>query len=402
MRVRRPSGVPRSSFRPVAFDEPSSVKWASDDTGPAQRAAWPRPNARDTRRLATSRRDATSGFCPAGSGMGAYDLACPRPGTYRERAGPWRTGRRRLCSPASRPSSSSAAAAAGYPLITGDDLTQNYPLEELSGQILRHGHLPLWDAFLWSGTPLLGGTNAHALLPITLAVRRHAPAGGMDARRGRRTGGGGYRVPAVPAADGLRDAGALRWRGQASGWEVSSARRSSTSTSQLPPPHCPGRSSPCTGWRRGPAARPPAALPPAGGRRSMDLPVRQPRHRHRRGSSSAARYLVHLWLQPLDPERRADRTAPAGALDGRAARRSGSPSERCSGCRRHSSWLSPSVPIRASRSSPAARSTARTSSSSSCRTSSAAARSAHGPSAGTSPSPRSTPIQASSPWSPSS
>ncbi|MGO8874348.1 MAG: hypothetical protein ACLQNG_01075 [Acidimicrobiales bacterium] len=61
-----------------------------------------------------------------------------------------------------------AAAGAGYPLITGDDLTQNYPLEELSGQILRHGHLPLWDGFLWSGTPLLGGTNAHALLPITL------------------------------------------------------------------------------------------------------------------------------------------------------------------------------------------------------------------------------------------
>lgn len=60
-----------------------------------------------------------------------------------------------------------AAAAAGYPLITGDDLVQNAPLEELTGQVLRHGHLPLYDAFLWSGTPLLGGTNAHALLPIT-------------------------------------------------------------------------------------------------------------------------------------------------------------------------------------------------------------------------------------------
>lgn len=60
------------------------------------------------------------------------------------------------------------AAGTGYPLITGDDLAQNYPLEALSGQILRHGHLPLWDGFLWSGTPLLGGTNAHALLPITL------------------------------------------------------------------------------------------------------------------------------------------------------------------------------------------------------------------------------------------
>ncbi|HXY42617.1 MAG TPA: hypothetical protein VEH29_00370 [Acidimicrobiales bacterium] len=61
-----------------------------------------------------------------------------------------------------------SAAAAGYPLITGDDVVQNYPLEYLSGLVLRHGHLPLYDAFLWSGTPLLGGTNAHALLPITM------------------------------------------------------------------------------------------------------------------------------------------------------------------------------------------------------------------------------------------
>ncbi len=60
------------------------------------------------------------------------------------------------------------AAATGYPLITGDDVTQNFPLEELSGQILSHGHLPLFDSFLWSGAPLLGGTVAHALLPITL------------------------------------------------------------------------------------------------------------------------------------------------------------------------------------------------------------------------------------------
>jgi hypothetical protein len=62
----------------------------------------------------------------------------------------------------------SVSAGLGYPLITGDNLVQNYPLEYLSGQIVRHGHLPLYNAFLWSGTPLLGGTNAHALLPITL------------------------------------------------------------------------------------------------------------------------------------------------------------------------------------------------------------------------------------------
>lgn len=62
----------------------------------------------------------------------------------------------------------SAAAIAGYPLITGDDVAQNFPLEELSGRIVRSGHFPLWDGFIWSGTPLLGGANAHGLLPITL------------------------------------------------------------------------------------------------------------------------------------------------------------------------------------------------------------------------------------------
>ncbi len=62
----------------------------------------------------------------------------------------------------------SLAAVAGYPLITGDDVAQNFPLEYLVGQEMRHGHLPLYDSFLWSGTPLLGGTVAHGLLPITL------------------------------------------------------------------------------------------------------------------------------------------------------------------------------------------------------------------------------------------
>ena len=62
----------------------------------------------------------------------------------------------------------SVSAAAGYPLITGDDLVQNFPLEAFTGQVLRHGHMPLFDGLLWSGTPLLGGTNAHSFLPITL------------------------------------------------------------------------------------------------------------------------------------------------------------------------------------------------------------------------------------------
>jgi len=33
----------------------------------------------------------------------------------------------------------SIAALAGYPLLTGDDLTQNYPLSVLSGQLIAHG-----------------------------------------------------------------------------------------------------------------------------------------------------------------------------------------------------------------------------------------------------------------------
>ena len=61
-----------------------------------------------------------------------------------------------------------AAALAGYPLLTGDDLTQNYPLSVLSGQLIAHGRLPVYDPYLWSGTPLLAGASAHALLPSTL------------------------------------------------------------------------------------------------------------------------------------------------------------------------------------------------------------------------------------------
>jgi hypothetical protein len=60
------------------------------------------------------------------------------------------------------------AALIGYPLITGDDLIQNFPLEALAGRIVAAGHVPLYNAYLWSGTPLLAGGNAHALLPITL------------------------------------------------------------------------------------------------------------------------------------------------------------------------------------------------------------------------------------------
>ena len=56
---------------------------------------------------------------------------------------------------------------AGRPIVPGDDLTQNLPLRVLVGEVLRSGHLPGWNPFIWSGTPLLAGWNAGALFPGT-------------------------------------------------------------------------------------------------------------------------------------------------------------------------------------------------------------------------------------------
>ena len=62
-------------------------------------------------------------------------------------------------------------ALVGRPLFPGsgtaDNVTQNYPLRVLSGELLRHGRLPLWDPYIWSGTPLLAGWNAGSLYPGT-------------------------------------------------------------------------------------------------------------------------------------------------------------------------------------------------------------------------------------------
>ncbi len=45
----------------------------------------------------------------------------------------------------------------GYPAIAGDNTIQNFPLRALTGEVVRQGHLPLWNPFIWSGSPLLGG-----------------------------------------------------------------------------------------------------------------------------------------------------------------------------------------------------------------------------------------------------
>lgn len=58
-------------------------------------------------------------------------------------------------------------AIAGHPVLDGDNLTQNYPLRVLAGQLIAHGRLPLWDPGIWSGVPLLAGWNAGAMFPAT-------------------------------------------------------------------------------------------------------------------------------------------------------------------------------------------------------------------------------------------
>ncbi len=60
------------------------------------------------------------------------------------------------------------SALFGHPAIQGDNIIQNFPLRVLSGRQIASGHLPLFNPYANSGTPLLGGLNAGALYPLTL------------------------------------------------------------------------------------------------------------------------------------------------------------------------------------------------------------------------------------------
>jgi hypothetical protein len=56
---------------------------------------------------------------------------------------------------------------AGHLVLTGDNLQQNYPLHVLVGSMLRHGQLPYWNQYIFSGSPLLADFNAGAFYPLT-------------------------------------------------------------------------------------------------------------------------------------------------------------------------------------------------------------------------------------------
>ena len=55
----------------------------------------------------------------------------------------------------------------GMTFLSGDNFIQNLPMRVLVGKDLTHGVLPLWNPYLFSGTPLLGGFNAGAAYPVT-------------------------------------------------------------------------------------------------------------------------------------------------------------------------------------------------------------------------------------------
>jgi hypothetical protein len=65
----------------------------------------------------------------------------------------------------------------GAPALSGDNLIQNFPLRAFSGELLRQGHLPLWNPFIWSGSPLLGGMNAGSFFPLTFVFVVLPPIG---------------------------------------------------------------------------------------------------------------------------------------------------------------------------------------------------------------------------------
>ncbi len=55
----------------------------------------------------------------------------------------------------------------GLTFLDGDNLIQNLPMRVLTGIDLAHGHLPLWNPYLFGGTPLLAGFNAGSAYPVT-------------------------------------------------------------------------------------------------------------------------------------------------------------------------------------------------------------------------------------------
>lgn len=70
--------------------------------------------------------------------------------------------------------------ALSHPLIYGDNLTQNLPLRVLQANIELSHHLPFWNRYSWSGTPLLANFNAGTTQPLSWIFLLFSPAWAMS------------------------------------------------------------------------------------------------------------------------------------------------------------------------------------------------------------------------------
>src|SRR5262252_6294605 len=65
-------------------------------------------------------------------------------------------------------------------LVPGDGLSQNIGVRILIGQALRDGHLPLWNPYIFAGTPLLASVYPGALYPPNWLFALLSPATAMN------------------------------------------------------------------------------------------------------------------------------------------------------------------------------------------------------------------------------
>ncbi|HEU0177303.1 MAG TPA: hypothetical protein VFV58_23820, partial [Blastocatellia bacterium] len=65
-------------------------------------------------------------------------------------------------------------------LVPGDGLSQNLGVRILIGQMLRDGHLPLWNPYIFAGTPLLASIYPGALYPPNFLFALFQPTTAMN------------------------------------------------------------------------------------------------------------------------------------------------------------------------------------------------------------------------------
>src|SRR5262245_57772805 len=65
-------------------------------------------------------------------------------------------------------------------LVPGDGFTQNLGVRILIGQMLRDGHLPLWNPYIFAGTPLLASIYPGALYPPNWLFALFPPTTAMN------------------------------------------------------------------------------------------------------------------------------------------------------------------------------------------------------------------------------